>query len=565
MKKHIAYILKIRALILILLLISGSISLSGQGINEQVTVVGAFEPTVPDASKINLSPSPDETEVKLPVMSYSITPVQIKTSLHPDDITAVKLVGEPLKKLYRNYARVGFGNYTTPYAEFYAGSLRSKTYAFGIHMKHLSSSGTIKDYPKSNNSLNQIELSGQKFTDNHTFNASAGFRRNVVHHYGFKPADLNFFVNEDDLKQRFNRINASASFASVYSDADRLNHTLGLSFTNISDKFDTRESQIGIRAAADKRYELFDLTDYQKLSFETNLAFTGYKDSLQSQRSALLSFRPSISTEFNQYALLFGLDFSIHVDSVSKAYLFPFLEARVRALEDALMISAGISGGITRRGFDVLSDENPFIQSVLPLQYTRERFAFYAGARARVGKNVNLTASFRTANVENEPFFVNDETSLLLNRFTVVYYDGSVTKFRAEAEYLIAERIRVKAFAGLEKWSLTGDEVPWHRPGSEFGLDASYDIQKKIIAKAGFTAFGKQSARLPYDGSEREIGFITETLKGYTDVHLGVEYRYTKVLSAFLNFSNVTGTRYYQWYNYPAYRFRVLGGVSYSF
>ncbi|MBL7903762.1 MAG: hypothetical protein JNL22_01950 [Bacteroidales bacterium] len=565
MKSYIAYMVKRRFFLLVVLLLTGSLSLSGQGINEQVTVVGAFEPVVPDASKINLSPSPDETEVKLPVMSYSVTPVQIKTNLHPDDITAVKLVGEPLKKLYRNYARVGFGNYTTPYAELYAGSLRSKTYAFGIHMKHLSSSGTIKDYPKSNNSLNLVELSGQKFTDNHTIAASAVFRRNVVHHYGFKPAEMSFFVNEDDLKQRFNRINASASVASVYSDNDRLNHRVGLSFSNVSDKFDTRESQIGIRAAADKRYELFDLTDYQKLSFETNLTFTGYKDSLLSQRSALLSFRPSISTEFNQYELLFGLDLSIHADSVSKAYLFPFLEARVRALEDALMITAGISGGITRRGFDVLSDENPFIQSVLPLQYTRERFAFYAGARARVGKNVNLTASFRTANVENEPFFVNDETNALLNRFTVVYYDGSVTKFRAEAEYLVAERIRVKAFAGLEKWSLNGDFEPWHRPGSEFGVDASYDIQKKIIARAGFSAFGKQSARIPVAEPERVTEFVTETLKGYTDIHLGVEYRYTKLLSAFLNFSNVAGTRYYQWYNYPAYRFRVLGGISYSF
>lgn len=565
MKKYKASIVKGKVFLLVLLLLTGSISLRGQGINEQVTVVGAFEPVVPDASKIDLSPSPDETEVKLPVMSYSVTPVQLKTSLHPDDITAVKLVGEPLKKLYRNYARVGFGNYTTPYAELYAGSLRSKTYAFGIRMKHLSSSGTIKDYPKSSNSLNLVELSGQKFTENHTIAATAGYRRNVVHHYGFKPADYSFFVNEDDLRQRFNRINASASVASVYTDNDRLNHRVGLSFSNVSDKFDTRESQIGIRAAADKRYELFDLTDYQNLSFETNLAFTGYKDSLMSQRSALLSFRPSISTEFNQYALLFGIDLSIHADSVSKAYLFPFLEARVRALEEALMITAGISGGLSRRGFDVLSDENPFIQSVLPLQYTRERFAFYAGARARVGKNINLTASFRTANVENEPFFVNDESGVLLNRFTVVYYDGSVTKFRAEAEYLIAERLRVKAYAGLEKWSLNGDAEPWHRPGSEFGADASYDLQKKIIAKAGFSAYGKQSARIPVAEQERVSEFVTETLKGYADIHLGVEYRYTKLLSAFLNFSNVTGTRYYQWYNYPAYRFRVLGGISYSF
>ncbi|NTW26376.1 MAG: hypothetical protein HGA37_16875, partial [Lentimicrobium sp.] len=135
-----------------------------QGINEQVTVVGAFEPSVPDFNKLAISPSAKETEVKLPVMTYNVKPVQMKSNLKPDDITAVKLVGEPVKKLYRNYARLGFGNYTTPYAEFFANSLRSKSYAFGVHLKHLSSSGVIKDYPKSSNSLNLIQLSGQKFT-----------------------------------------------------------------------------------------------------------------------------------------------------------------------------------------------------------------------------------------------------------------------------------------------------------------------------------------------------------------------------------------------------------------
>ncbi|MHC1776427.1 MAG: hypothetical protein AB9834_13570 [Lentimicrobium sp.] len=552
---------------IILLLISGlpvvNTALHAQGINEQVTVVAAFEPSVPEAEKLTISPSPDESAVKLPAMTYSVTPLQMETTLKPDDITAVKLVGEPQKKLYRNYAKVGLGNYTTPYAEFFAGSLRSKTTAFGIHMKHLSSSGTIKDYPKSSNSLNLVQLSGQQFTDNHTISAEAGYRRNVVHHYGFRPAEFDFPVDEDALRQRFNRLNASAGIKSNYTDPDQLNHRLSLAFNNISDLFETRESMISIKAAADKRFELFDLTDYQVLGFETNLDFSGYKDSTLKQKSALLSFKPSISTEFNEYKVLFGLDFTIQADSISKAYLFPFLEGQVRALEDQLVFTAGISGGIARKGFDELSDVNPFIQSALPLQYTREKFTFYAGARARAGKHVNLTASFRTSSVEGEAFFVNDPELPLFNRFTIVYNDGSVLKGRFEAEYQTAERILVKAFAGFEKWSLTNDEDPWHRPVSTFGADAYYDIQKKIIARAGFTSSGKQLARIP--SADREEGFVAETVKGYTDLHLGVEYRYTKLLSAFLNFSNIFGTRYYQWYNYPGYRFQLMGGVSYSF
>jgi hypothetical protein len=540
-----------------------SSGLYAQVINEQVTVVAAFEPTVPDANKISISPSPDETEVKIPVMTYSVNPVQMETTLKPDDISAVKLVGEPQKKLYRNYAKVGFGNYITPYAEFFANSLRTKSYAFGLHLKHLSSSGTIKDYPKSSNSLNMVQLNGQKFTGNHTLSATAGYRRNVVHHYGFKPSEFDFIVDEDGLKQRFNRLNASAGIRSNYTNADQLNHRLNLAFTNTGDLFETRESRISVNAAADKRFGFFDLTDYQTLGFETNLDFTGYKDSTLKQKSALLSFKPSIGTEFNEYKIILGLNFSIHSDSISKAYLFPFIEGQVRVIEDALVVTAGITGGIVRKGFDDLSEINPFIQSVLPLQYTREKFAFYAGARARAGKNINLTASFRTSVMENEAFFVNDPSLQLFNRFTIVYNNGSVMKGRLEAEYQTAERIRVKAFAGFEKWSLTDNEDPWHKPVSTFGAEAYYDIQKKIIARAGFTTNGKQFARVP--APERMNGYLTKTIKGYTDLNLGVEYRYTKLLSGFLNFSNMMGTRYYQWYNYPGYRFQLMGGVSYSF
>jgi len=91
-----------------------------QGINEQVTVVGSYEPSIPDVSKINISPAPSESEVKLPVISYNILPVRQEVTLSPEEIPAVKLVGEPRKTLLRNYVRAGFGNYTTPYAEFWA-------------------------------------------------------------------------------------------------------------------------------------------------------------------------------------------------------------------------------------------------------------------------------------------------------------------------------------------------------------------------------------------------------------------------------------------------------------
>ncbi|KAF5073992.1 hypothetical protein DSECCO2_185930 [anaerobic digester metagenome] len=549
-------------LLVMLVMVSGTWNLlSGQGINEQVTVVAAYEPSIPDVNKININPAASETEVKLPVMSYSVTPVQMETKLSPESIPAVRLVGEPQKKLLRNYARLGFGNYTTPYAEFWANSLRSKSYQLGLHFKHLSSSGEIKDYAESGNSVNLIQLQGRKFFGQHTLSAGLGFRRNAVHHYGFKPAESEGFFPDDMLKQRFNRFNASVAIRSNYADEDKLNHQLTLDFRNIADKFKTRETTFSLQGAADKRFELFDFTDFQQLGLETSMDFTGYKDSTLKQSSTIVSVRPFIATGFNEYTFKLGLNFTFQGDSVSKAYMFPFAEARLNVVEDVLSVYAGITGGLQRKGFDMLAEQNPFIQSVLPLQYTRERFAFYAGASARAGKHINLYASFRTGVIEHEAFFVNDFSQAPFNRFIPLYDDANLLAGRFEAEYHTAERLKIKAFAAFEKWNLQHELQPWHKPATTLGAEAYYNIGNKIIARASVAASGKQYARLEdEDGDVRAY-----QIKGYTDVSLGLEYRYTRQLSAFLNLNNVTGVRAYKWYNYPGYRFNLLGGIAYSF
>jgi len=56
-----------------------------------------------------------------------------------------------------------------------------------------------------------------------------------------------------------------------------------------------------------------------------------------------------------------------------------------------------------------------------------------------------------------------------------------------------------------------------------------------------------------------------EKLDAMIDLNLGLEYHYSNVLSGFLNLNNLLGQRYYHWYNYPAYRFNLMIGVTYSF
>ena len=48
------------------------------------------------------------------------------------------------------------------------------------------------------------------------------------------------------------------------------------------------------------------------------------------------------------------------------------------------------------------------------------------------------------------------------------------------------------------------------------------------------------------------------------DANLGLEYRYSKLLSFWARFNNLAAQKYYLYNNYPSYRFRVMLGFTYA-
>jgi hypothetical protein len=56
----------------------------------------------------------------------------------------------------------------------------------------------------------------------------------------------------------------------------------------------------------------------------------------------------------------------------------------------------------------------------------------------------------------------------------------------------------------------------------------------------------------------KDLGFII-------DANVGVEYRYTNRISAFLQCNNVAAQQYFRWYKYPVQAFQIMGGVTFRF
>ena len=100
---------------------------------------------------------------------------------------------------------------------------------------------------------------------------------------------------------------------------------------------------------------------------------------------------------------------------------------------------------------------------------------------------------------------------------------------------------------------------PWHMPEYEITLTTKYNLREKIIIGFDIFAISNRYAKDFYNPA------TPIKLKGTIDVNLGVEYRYNKLLSAFVKFNNIGAVKYSKWNQYPTQRFNALIGLSYSF
>ncbi len=179
---------------------------------EEVTVVAPYEPSVSDAFKINVSPKIPDEKLEKPEFEYNIQPKTIQSPVSLEPIKPAKIMGESVTKLYKNYARVGLGNYWTPLIEMYANKLRSKKNALGVYVKHLSSSGNIDGYGFPGSSTTAVSVYGKQFLKKHTFTASADYERRGMHFYGYKTDTLSVKPSKKDIKQSYNLFGSGFGF-----------------------------------------------------------------------------------------------------------------------------------------------------------------------------------------------------------------------------------------------------------------------------------------------------------------------------------------------------------------
>lgn len=534
---------------------------TGKVAPETVIVTGSYDPRLMDFPKKNFTPVVEQSEITRTDMKYSVFAQPMKIGFQTTPIKAPKMSGEAFTELYGNYLRAGFGSGKTPYAELFVGTKRDKKKSYGLRMKHFSTAGEIDNYAFPGNSNNEIELSGARMRSKNTIEAKLFWHRDVLHYYGFKPAEILDSLEKDDYRQRYNDAGLSAAWYSTHSDSSHLNYRAAIDYHAFWDVHNASENSISLHGFINKKVNWLKFSKQQTAGVRVEAVQYFNKRAYTSFNAGVAEISPFYRFETGPIAIEASPSMYFETDSTASVYLMPAVRMELNLVPGNLRAFGGIGGNLTYQSYRVLAGENPFIHRFIHTDYSKTTRHLYGGIRGNIANAFNYTIQAVQRDVENCPLFVNDTLTYMGNWMGVVY-DAKVRWFRGEfnSDLSLGKKWKMLMLVAYNQSSAVDEAEVWNMPQWEGMLGLSYNLADKILVGTRVYYTGKRFAR-----QQTSAGFISVPLDAFVDANLNLEYRYSKVLSAFLSFHNIAAQQYMLWNQYPGYRFRMMGGVTYSF
>ena len=555
--------MKIRILTAAIAVLSSSVSFAQSELPpDTFKVVKEYQPTLIDANKIDFDPVIDD-ELKIDLdLNYTFINKQLPVSFQVEPIRPAKIKGEPLVKLYNGYARLGVGNVLLPFGEVYYNNSRSKEYSIGGHARFYNMAEVNNIEGIGNSALN-VELFGKRFWKRNTLSSNISFDRQDFNYYGYyqlNNLNSNVELPKKELEQFYNRVSAQVALKTTKQDSFNLRHSGDIKYELTTNAMDHQENNIvlNVNFSQFKNSELYNLdvmVDYNQYQFNKN--------------STIVGLKPQVSTIGEKFRINAGLGIYIDADTEADFHFYPIAEIKYNVIDDILVPYIGVNGEKRRVNYASITKENLFVANEIELRNTNEKFNFYGGLRGTLSKKLSFNVSGSFKRTTDDYLFVqlSDSNRTLTKEYHAVYDEIDELNITGEMAYRINEKITIYGQADYFVFEATDQQEAWHRPDVKASISGAYNLRNKIIIKTDLIYWGEQFARgeANVDVLPNVIEYNVVKLKAIFDANLNVEYRYTKRLSAFVQFNNIGGVNFEKYKDYPTQGFNVWGGVSYAF
>lgn len=587
MKKHI------HSILFIALFFVGSWA-QGQDV---VQLPGVGNRTIEPAYRMTESPKIIDTVISSNVVEYPLMAIQRATKVEVMPIEPVTIKTDALlDQLYQTYVKLGLGTELMPLGEVYFDSKRSRKFVYGVHVKHLSSYGNFVGYAPAQFDRTKVGLYGNLNETKYTLNSELHYNNQGLHYYGWK---LNAPLTTDSIDprttaQRFQDLGGSFKFISHKKDSAAYNYRLGVSYNNFSSMkplvdslsdWRVKENNFGFTSGLKYR------GDKEIYNVDLNLRYNGYAygvagdtaasalDSGIVRNNTVINLKPSISTYLknNRFRALIGADLTLDVDDKTRFHAYPMAELKYSMFNDIFIPYVGVRGGLKQVTFKSIAAENEFVLNNLQLRNENRVIDLYGGIKGTLSKRMsfNLGASF--ARIQDKAFFVTDNTYSNRNKFSLVYDTLNLATIEGSLSYQLREKLKVDVLGKFYSYETQNLKYAWNLPIWELTTRGSYNLFDKFLVNLDVHVEGGRKAQYFSDKTlqfgqapnpvvQTDVTFpVVRELGLIADVNLGLEYRYNKRLSAFVQLNNLASQRYMRWYNFPVQIFQFMGGITARF
>lgn len=514
-----------------------------------IEIISSFKPVLRQSAKINFGASPPVSDTSKAPLNYDIPNQNLLFAYQPGSLKPLALDIDTGGKFDNSsYVKAGFGSLRTPYIQAGISFGDGKTAGLNIYAKHVGSDGK-RDFQKFTNT--DVKLDGYfKSGNNLQWDAGIGMNQYRTYKYGYEPDLLNF--PNDSLKQNFQTIAGRVAMHNINKTKFGLTYWPEAKIDVFSDNHKNTESNT-----------VLDLPLQKTIGkvFAVNLGITFDLTRFTPENKSAINntiyyISPSILFKTPKVNAQAG----IRPSWDNKTFkMFPNVLVDVGTDDKRFVFQAGWTGYIRKTTYQYLASQNPWLDVPGSLKNTwiEERFAGFKGS---VGDHFSYAAKVGFNKLNNQPLFVNDYTAGTGGKsFKVVNEpEIKVTNFGGELGYNIGEKFSLITGLTFNQYSgLKANNKAWGMLPLELKANMRLQVIKDLWLKTDLFAWtGPQY--LKKDGS-------SGTLTGTADLNAGLEFKISKNLNLWTQFSNIFNKTYQRWNQYPVYGFNFVGGVVFSF
>ena len=553
---------------------------STDSLKMDVTFVGEREMVVKDALKLQSWPELRKLENSKRDFAYRLLAKRMNVTPVWSMIKPVRLrVDAPLSRLYRGYARAGYGLNNTPLIDISYTDLRSREGTWGVNGSHFATNaplGLVDERFK--DSKGSVWIS--RFIGKERVDLSADLSRQNIVFYGNAQNDTVGPVNDLGTHERYITVGADVAFKSHHRDSTDLNHEIALRWFQMRDLQSTVENNFEGSFEAGKFVgkEHFSLSGY--MNIDRLVIGANNPDTLKTD-AAIVSLTPMVTSFRGPLTVRLGAGLWIDADKQSRNgegsrfHFYPKVEASLRVLRDVFVPYISLDGRLDQNRLETVIRDNPFYYSSLDSEFRTTSISreIEVGMRGTITEALSFQVFGASAHYEDYMYFVNDTLLDSGTRFSSFYDTLTVTKLGGHLTLDLIDNLELRLAGTLFKYDANGLESAWNLPSTTWSIEASYDFLEKFKVDCAVEIIGSRSGItqvLPYPEADPipQNGDITSyavKLPSYIDANIGVEYRYNTRTAVWLRCSNITNSSYRNWIGYPVQGFQALFGASYAF